>query len=82
MIHGLRKDKNVCFVDLFMVEDQKYSKVPPLRNCVIRISGLILLDKVPVNKKLARLIFAQFLLQCYIVASYIPGESKKKFRRL
>ena len=36
-----------------------YSKVLPLRNCIIRKSGLILLDKVPLNKKLARLIYAQ-----------------------
>ena len=33
-----------------------YSKVPPLRNCIIRNSGLILLDKVPLYKKLSRLL--------------------------
>ena len=44
-----------------------YSKVPSLRNCVIRILGLILLNKIPLCKKLFRLIHAQFLLQWYIV---------------
>ena len=48
----------------------KYSKVPPLRNCIIRYSGLTLVNKIPVYKKLSRLIHVQFLLQWYIVIFY------------
>ena len=44
-----------------------YSKVPPLRNCVIRNSGLIFLNKIPPYKKLSTLIQPQFLLERYIV---------------
>ena len=47
-----------------------YSKVPPLRNCIIRNSGLILVNKIPVYKRLSRLIHVQFLLQWYIVIFY------------
>ena len=47
-----------------------YMKVPPLRNCIIRNSGLILVNKIPVYKKLSRLIHVQFLLQWYIVIFY------------
>ena len=47
-----------------------YSKVPPLRNCIIRNSGLILVNKIPVYKKLSRLIHVQFLLEWYIVIFY------------
>ena len=50
--------------------DKKYSKVPPLRNCIIRNSDLILVNKIPVYKKLSRLIHVQFLLQWYIVIFY------------
>ena len=42
-----------------------YSKVPPLRNCVIRNSGLILLNETPQYKDLCRLIHIQFLLTRY-----------------
>ena len=45
------------------------SKVPPLRNCLIRNSGLSLLDKVLLYKKLAKLIYAQFLFHWYIAIS-------------
>ena len=38
-----------------------YSKVPPLRNCVIRNSGLI---------SLSMLVYVLFLLQWYIVVFY------------
>ena len=48
----------------------RYSKVPPLRNRIIRNSGLILANKIPVYKKLSRLIHVQFLLQWYIVIFY------------
>ena len=44
-----------------------YSTVPPLRNCIIRNSGLISLNKIPLYKKLSRLIQIQFLLKWYIV---------------
>ena len=44
-----------------------YSTVPPLRNCIIRYSGLISLNRVPPHKKLSRLIHVQFLLQWYVV---------------
>ena len=47
-----------------------YSKVPTLRNVIIRNSGLILANKIPVYKKLSRLIHVQFLLQWYIVIFY------------
>ena len=47
-----------------------YSKVPPLRNCIIRNSGLISLNKIHLYKKLYRLIHVQFLLQWYIVIFY------------
>ena len=56
---------NITFLD-----DVWYSKVPPLRNCIIRHSGLILVKKIPVYKKLSRLIHVQFLLQRYIVIFY------------
>ena len=36
----------------------------------LRNSGLILLNKIPIYKKLSRLIHAQFLLQWYIVIFY------------
>ena len=45
----------------------QYSKAPPLRNCVVRNSGLILLDKVLLYKKIAWLIYAQFHFQWYTV---------------
>ena len=54
------------FVFVFLL----YSKVPPLRNYIRRNSGLILLNKIPVYKKLSRLIHVQFLLQWYIVIFY------------
>ena len=47
-----------------------YSKVPPLRNCIRRNSGLISLNKIPLYKKLSKLIHVQFLLQWYIVIFY------------
>ena len=47
-----------------------YNKVLPLRNCVIRNSGLILLNKTPLYKKLSRLIYTQFLLRRYIAILY------------
>ena len=47
-----------------------YSKVPPLINCIIKNSGLILVNKIPIYKKLSRLIHVQFLLQWYIVIFY------------
>ena len=47
-----------------------YSEVPPLRNCVIGNSGLIVLNKIPSCKKLPRLIQPQFLLERYIEALY------------
>ena len=43
-----------------------YSKVPPLRNYVIRNSCLISLNKIPLYKELSRLIRVQFLVQWYI----------------
>ena len=43
------------------------SKVLPLRNCVIRNSGLISLNRISLYKKLSRLIHVMFLLQWYIV---------------
>ena len=44
-----------------------YSKVPPLRNCIIRNAGLISLNKIPLYKKLPRLIHTvRFLIQLYI----------------
>ena len=54
----------------FFLYDSRYSKVPPLRNCIIRNSSLVLLNKIPVYKKLSRLIHVQFLLQWYIVIFY------------
>ena len=62
----------------------RYSKVPPLRNCIIRNSGLILVNKIPVYKKLYRLIHVQFLLQWYIVIFYgifKYGSNKSQFSR-
>ena len=47
-----------------------YSKVPPLRNCIIRNSGLILLNKIPLYKKLPRLIHVQYLIPWYIAISF------------
>ena len=58
------------FFVLFVHWSCVYSKVPPLRNCNIRNSGLILVNKIPVYKKLSRLIHVQFLLQRYIVIFY------------
>ena len=55
---------------VFVLPLRNYSKVPPLRNCIIRNSGLILVNKIPVFKKLSRLIHVQFLLQWYIVIFY------------
>ena len=49
--HGVR----VCYYDC--------SKVPPLRNCIIRNSGLILLNKTPLSKKPSRSVHTQFLLK-------------------
>ena len=43
----------------------RYSKVPSLRNCFIGNSGLIVLNKMPLYKKLFRLIHAQFIIQWY-----------------
>ena len=48
----------------------KYSKIQPLRNCVIRNSGPISLNKIPFYKKLSRMIHVQFLLQWYLVIFY------------
>ena len=47
-----------------------YSKVSPLRNCVMRNSGLMLLNKIPSYKKISRLIQPQFLSERYIVTLY------------
>ena len=43
------------------------SKVPPLRNFIIRNSGMISLNRIPLYKKLSRRIHGQFLLQRCIV---------------
>ena len=48
----------------------KYNKVSPLRNCIIRNSGLISLNKIPLYKKLSRLILVQFLIKWYIAMLY------------
>ena len=42
------------------------SKLPPLRNCIIRNSGLISLNEIPLYKKPSRLIHVQFPIQSYI----------------
>ena len=44
-----------------------YSKVLPLRNSIVRNSGLISLNRIPLCKKQSRLIHVQVLLQWYIV---------------
>ena len=49
-----------------------YSKVPPLRNCIIRNSGLILVNKIPVYKKLSRLIHIEI---------FEYGSNKSQFSR-
>ena len=59
-----------CGMNALMQRGIKYSKVPPLRNCVIINSGLILLNEIPPYKKLSRLIQPQFLLERYIVTLY------------
>ena len=43
---------------------------PAFKVVIVRNSGLILLDKVPLNKQLARLIYDQLLLLWLIVVSY------------
>ena len=55
---------------IFHYEALSYSKVPPLRNCIIRNSGLILVNKIPLYKKQSRMIHVQFLLQWYILIFY------------
>ena len=40
-----------------------------LRNCIIRNSGMISLNKIPLNKRLSRLIHVQFLVQGYFAIS-------------
>ena len=66
--NAITKNKNHLIIILW--NDLNYSKVPPLRDCIIRNSGLILVNKIPVYKKLSRLIHVQFLLQWYIVIFY------------
>ena len=46
----------------------RYSKVSSLRHCIIRNSGLISLNRIPLYMKLSRLIHVQFLLQWCIVS--------------
>ena len=57
---------NINLVMKKFKDQHGYSKVPPLRACIIRNSGLILKNKIPLCKKLSRLIHAQFLIQWYI----------------
>ena len=51
---------------MLALDKANYSKVPPFRNYVIRNSGLISLNKIPLYKELSRLIHVQFLVQWYI----------------
>ena len=60
----------LCLMWWIRHTEEGYRKVPPLRNCIIRNSGLTLVNKIPVYKELSRLIHVQFLLQWYIVIFY------------
>ena len=55
----------IALIVLFILID--CSKVRPLRNFVIRNSGLISLNKIPLCKKQSRLIHVQFLVQCIAI---------------